>query len=96
MKTRKIPDPARRDAVYQWINSFSGKETDDMTKDQTQIAALAEEIYQHRLNLCSRGELDFEDQDIEAIVNLYEKLNRLCGSLMYDQGWLDGTLAARE
>jgi len=40
--------------------------------------------------------VDFEGKDIEAIVDTYEHLNRLCVDFMYNQGWLDGVLMAQE
>lgn len=96
MEKRKGPDPIRRDLVYRWLNGFIGKEKDSLTDEQMQIAFLAEQIYQRRLNLQKRVNLDFEDRDMEAIIDTYERLNRLCAEFMYDQGWLDGTLTAQE
>ena len=62
---------------------------DDITELWLFVGVLAETIYQHRMKLCARAGLDFEDADLEGIVSAYEKLNRLCGETMYDQGWLD-------
>ena len=64
---------------------------DDITELWLFVGVLVETIYQHRMKLCARAGLDFEDADLEGIVSAYEKLNRLCGETMYDQGWLDST-----
>lgn len=98
MEERKGPDPVRRDLVYRWLNGYIGRERekDSLTDEQMQIAFLAEQIYQRRLNLHTRVNLNFEDRDMEAIIDAYERLNRLCADFMYNQGWLDGTLAAQE
>lgn len=91
MKLVKRPDPQRRDLAYRLLNGFI--EVEDITTQRLdgfkQIAFLEEKIYQHRFKLSNRAGLEFEDEDLEAIVDTYEKLNRLCAELMYDQGWHD-------
>ena len=86
MNERKKPDPKRRDLVYQLLNGFI--ETEPL-QGREQIDFLVRQIYQHRLNLCTHADLDFEDKDLEGIITAYEQLNHLCGNLMYNQGWTD-------
>jgi len=97
MVEERMPDPVRRDLVYRWLNGFIGMEGKErLTSEQMQIAFLTEQIYQYRLNLCKRKNVDFEDRDLEAIINTFEALNQLCANLMYDRGWFDATLTAQE
>lgn len=96
MAAKKVPDPARRDQVYRFLNGFIGGEQGQQTREQMQIAFLTEQIYQYRLNLCECVGLEFENKDMEAIIDAYEKMNRLIGDLMYDHGWLDATLTKQE
>lgn len=88
MEAEKAPDPQRRDLVYRLLNGFIGSEADEtqISRARMPIDFLVEIIYQHRLNLCGRAHLEFEDKDLEAIIAAYEQLNRLCAELMYDQG----------
>lgn len=51
-------------------------------------------IYQHRLRLCGRAGLDFEDKDLLELVSAYDRLNQLIARLMYNQGWHDAALPA--
>ena len=91
MDKRELPESKRRALAYQLFNGFTDVDTakGPLSKEQSQIAFIVERIYQHRINLCARGNLDFEDKDLEAIISAYEQLNRLCAYLMYDQGWYD-------
>ena len=91
MGAGRTPDPRRRELAYQLLNGFMEVDTEpkQLSKEEMQIAFIVERIYQHRVNLCTRGNLDFEDKDLEAIIIAYEQLNRLCACLMYDQGWHD-------
>ena len=47
-------------------------------------------IYQHRLRLCGRAGLDFEDKDLLELVSAYDRLNQLIAN----QGWHDAALPA--
>lgn len=96
MGEEKTPDPVRRDQAYRFLNGLLGGEQGRQTREQMQIAFLTEQIYQYRLNLCERAGLEFENRDMEAIVDAYEKMNRLIGALMYDHGWLDAMLTKQE
>lgn len=96
MDKPKMPDPVRRDLVYRSLNGFIDERPGGQTREQMQLAFLTEQIYQRRLNLCERWGLEFENKDIEAIMDAYEMMNRLIGGLMYDHGWLDATLADQE
>ncbi len=85
------PDPRRRDLAYQLLNGFVEIEIEGMRplSKRAEIDLLTAKIYQHRIKLCARADLDFEDEDMEGIVSTYEQLNRLCADAMYDQGWHD-------
>lgn len=91
MGAEKMPDPRRRELAYQLLNGFMEAEAEpkQLSREEMQIVFIVERIYQHRINLCTRGNLDFEDKDLEAIISAYEQLNRLFARLMYDQGWHD-------
>lgn len=91
MKEIRGPDAERRELAYQQLNGFTKTEEEDGRKSGTQVRIkfLVDEIYRHRLNLCNRVSLDFEDEDLEAIVTAYEQLSRLCAGFMYNQGWYD-------
>lgn len=91
MEGKGWPDPVKRDLAYQRLNGFLESDSVKVQplENSAQIGALVETIYQRRLGLCARAGLDFEDSDLEAIITAYEKLNRLCGELMYNQGWHD-------
>ncbi len=85
------PDPRRRDLAYQTLNGFADIEIEGMRPlpKRVEIDSLIAKIYQHRIKLCARADLDFEDEDVEGIVNTYEQQNRLCADAMYNQGWHD-------
>lgn len=91
MELVRGPDPKRRDLVYRLLNGFVEVEGGAVQRSSghSQIEALVEKIYRHRLRLANRANLEFEDDDLEEIVAAYEKLNRLCADLMYNQGWYD-------
>jgi len=85
------PDPRRRDLAYRLLNGFVEIEIEGMRPlpKYVEIDSLTAKIYQHRIKLCARADLDFEDEDMEGIVSTYEQLNRLCADAMYNQGWHD-------
>lgn len=91
MKVVKGPDPQRRELAYCLLNGLieAGDGGIQRSDGYKQIAFLVGKIYQHRFKLSNRAGLEFEDEDLEAIVATYEKLNRLCAELMYNQGWHD-------
>lgn len=63
MELLKGPDPGRRELVYQLLNGFIEPEAGkhQASKERMQIEPLIEAIYQGRLRLCARANLDFED-----------------------------------
>lgn len=85
------PDPNKRAPAYRMLNGLTdiGPLTGCILEEREQIDRLVNQIYQHRLRLCNRVHMDFEDRDMEAIIKTYEQLNRLCADLMYNQGWFD-------
>lgn len=96
MDKRKVPDPARRDLAYDLLSGYlEGRPPSGaIGGERAKVDALADVIYQHRLKLCNRAGLDFEDRDLLEIVNAYDRLNQFVGHFMYDQGWFDATLTA--
>lgn len=97
MKSIVGPDPRRRDVAYRLLNGFLELEMGEVppSKERIQIDSLVARIYQHRIKLCTHADLDFEDEDLNEIVSIYEQLNRLCAELMYNQGWYDAKQAAQ-
>ena len=96
MKDGTAPDEGRKELAYRLLNGFVEADG-ELSRGQMQIQFLVELIYQHRLNLCGKTGLDFEDRDLEAVIAAYERLGHLCAGLMYDQGWHDAErLFARE
>ncbi len=93
MELLKGPDPQRRDLAYRLLNGFVEVEGGAVQRSggNDQIEFLVEKIYQHRVRLANRVNLDFEDHDLEEMIAAYEKLNRLCAGLMYNQGWYDAS-----
>lgn len=89
MVRRTGPDPVRQDLAYRLLNGFLELEGAGPASDQ-ELLFLTEVIYQHRVNLCERAGLELEDRDLEAIVTAYERMNRRCAELMYNQGWYAG------
>lgn len=85
------PDPNKRAPAYRMLNGLTdiGPLTGCILEEREQIDRLVNQIDQHRLRLCNRVHMDFEDRDMEAIIKTYEQLNRLCADLMYNQGWFD-------
>lgn len=67
-----------------------------LVKERKEIDTLVDKIYRHRLSLCNRTNLDFEDRDMVGIIDAYEQMNHLVTRLMYEQGHLDGTLFAQK
>lgn len=83
----KGPSRERRELAYQMLNGELHLEDARLSALRPQLDALVDEIYRHRVKLCARAGLAFEDADLEKIVSAYERLNRLCADGMYDQGW---------
>lgn len=83
----KGPSQGKRDLAYQMLNGDLHLADARLAALRPQLDALVDEIYRHRVELCGRTGLDFEDADLEGIVSAYERLNRLCADGMYDQGW---------
>lgn len=98
MDKKKSPDPVRRELAYDLLSGYleGGPHSEAVAEERAKVDALVDVIYQHRFRLCNRAGLDFEDRDLEAIVNTYEKLNRLYADLMYNQGWFDAALALQK
>lgn len=91
-------DYESRDPIYCFLNEFTkaGHPAKAVKAARAEIDALVDDIYQHRLRLCSRTGLDFEDCDLEGIVSAYDQLNGLVARLMYRQGRLDAKQATQE
>ena len=98
MSEKKTPDTARMDLVFELLHGFieSDPPRDVLVEERKEINALVDKIYCHRLKLCNRAGLDFEDRDIAGIIDAYEQMNHLVARLMYEQGHLDGSLSTQE
>lgn len=98
MDKKKTPDPVRRDLAYDLLSGYlEGRPPSGaIGEERAKVDALADVIYQHRLKLCNRAGLDFEDRDLLEIVNAYDRMNRLIARLMYNQGWHDAALPAQK
>lgn len=85
----------RRDLAYDLLSGYleGGPPSEAVAEERATVDALVDAIYQHRLRLCNRAGLDFEDRDLLEIVSAYDRLNQLVGHFMYNQGWLDAALA---
>lgn len=96
MDKKKAPDPVRREAAYDLLNGYleGGPPSELVAGERAKVDALADAIYQHRMRLCSRAGLDFEDKDLLELVSAYDRMNRLIARLMYNQGWHDAALPA--
>lgn len=96
MDKKKAPDPVRREAAYDLLNGYleGGPPSEAIGEERAKVDALVDVIYQHRLRLCNRAGLDFEDKDLLEIVSAYDRLNQLIARLMYNQGWHDAALPA--
>lgn len=96
MDKKKAPDPVRREAAYDLLNGYleGGPPTEAIGEERAKVDALVDVIYQHRLRLCNRAGLDFEDKDLLELVSAYDRLNQLIARLMYNQGWHDAALPA--
>lgn len=94
MDEKKAPDPVRRDLAYDLLSGYleGGPASEGIGEERAKVDALVNVIYRHRLKLCNRAGLDFEDKDLLEIISAYDRLNQLVGNFMYDQGWLDATL----
>lgn len=91
-------DDEKRDLIYSLLNGFMevGPPLKAIEAERANIDALVDVIYQHRLRLCNRAGLDFEDRDLVGIVNAYDQLNSLVARFMYQQGKLDAKQSAQE
>lgn len=96
MDKKKAPDPVRREAAYDLLNGYleGGPPSELVAEERAKVDALVDVIYQHRMRLCSRAGLDFEDKDLLELVSAYDRLNQLIARLMYNQGWHDAALPA--
>lgn len=96
MDKKKAPDPVRRDLAYDLLNGYleGGPPSAAIVEERAKVDALVNVIYQHRLRLCNRTGLDFEDRDLLEIVSTYDRMNQLIAHFMYDQGWFDAALTA--
>lgn len=91
MDKKKTPDSVKRALAYELLSGYleGGPPSEAIGEERAKLDALVDTIYQHRLRLCSRAGLDFEDKDLEGIVDAYEQMNRLVARLMYEQGQLN-------
>lgn len=96
MEKKKAPDPVRRDLAYDLLSGYleGGPPSEAVAEEQATVDALVDAIYQHRLRLCNRAGLDFEDRDFLEIVSAYDRLNQFIARFMYNQGWFDAALPA--
>lgn len=96
MGKKKAPDPVRREAAYDLLNGYleGGPPSEAIGEERAKVDALVDVIYQHRMRLCNRAGLDFEDKDLLELVSAYDRLNQLIARLMYNQGWHDAALPA--
>ena len=91
-------DDEKRDMIYSLLNGFMevGPPLKAVEEKRAEIDALVDVIYRHRLRLCNRAGLDFEDRDLEGIVSAYDQLNGLVAHFMYKQGQMDAERSAQE
>lgn len=96
MDKKKAPDPVRRALAYDLLSGYleGGPPSEAAAEERAKVDALADVIYRHRMRLCSRAGLDFEDKDLLEIVSAYDRLNELIAHRMYNQGWYDAALPA--
>lgn len=88
-KAKKMPNPKQRELAHEMLSGFTDVVDARMLEARSQLDLLVDVIYRHRMKLCARAGLDFEDADLEKIFSAYEQLNRLYADEMYDQGWYD-------
>ena len=88
----------RRQLFFEILHGYieSDPPTGELRKVREQVDGIVDVIYRHRLRLCNRAGLDFEDRDLVGIVNAYDRLNSVVGILMYEQGKLEGELTAQK
>lgn len=55
-------------------------------EDGKPCAELYDRVYHARRRLAERTAIDFEDGDLLEIIESMEKIAKLCGLAMYDQG----------
>lgn len=91
-------DYEKRDPIYRFLNRLMavGPPLKAIVAKRAEIDVLVDAIYRHRLRLCSRTGLDFEDRDLEGIVCAYDRLNGLVARFMYEQGALDAKRSTQE
>ena len=96
MDKQRMPDPVRREVAYDLLSGYleGGPHSELVAEERAKVDALVDVIYQHRMRLCNRAGLDFEDKDLLEIVSAYDRLNQLIARLMYNQGWYDAALPA--
>lgn len=78
--------------IYELFNGFMEVEppTGELLKVRDDVDEIVDMIYQHRMRLCNRAGLDFEDRDLEGIISGYDQLNAVLARLMYQMGRLKG------
>lgn len=98
MSENETANQERMQLVFETLHGYieSDPPTGELRKVREQIDEILDVIYRHRLRLCSRAGLDFEDRDLEGIVNAYDRLNNVVAILMYEQGKLEGELTAQK
>lgn len=98
MSENETANQERMQLVFEILHGYieSDPPTGELRKVREQIDEILDVIYRHRLRLCSRAGLDFEDRDLEGIVNAYDRLNNVVAILMYEQGKLEGELTAQK
>ena len=92
------PDHQRMDLVFELLHGFieADPPREVLVEERKEIDALVDRVYRHRLRLCNRAGLDFEDRDMVGIIDAYEQMNSLVARLMYEQGHLDGRLSVQK
>lgn len=85
-------EPGESDLIYELFNGYleAGPPTGELLKARNEVDEIVDMIYQHRMRLCNRAGLDFEDRDLEGIVSGYDQLNAVLARLMYQMGRLEG------
>lgn len=85
-------EPGESDLIYELFNGYMEVEppTGELLKVRDDVDEIVDMIYQHRMRLCNRAGLDFEDRDLEGIVSGYDQLNAVLARLMYQMGRLKG------
>lgn len=92
MAGKRPEDDRKSDLIFEVLHGFleGAPPTGELLSIRKQIDEQVDVIYQHRMRLCNRAGLDFEDRDLEGIVSGYDRLNALLARLMYQMGKLEG------